>query len=464
MEEKLATANLVNALLQMWQQIKQAFFRTEKTQLLLRGSVGSLVVRSFGVALKVLLGIFLARELGASSYGIYAYAAAWLAFLTVPTTMGLDQVLIRYVAAYKEARAWHTLKGVLRFAATLGVGAAIVVCVIAITVVASLSGMEPELRTTMWIMFAILPVVVMAQVRQGSLRALDQPVRSLLPETIFWPVLLMVFVGGAHWLLEVTPTVSQVALASAAAWVITFVIGTVFLLRALPESARTCAPAYERAQWMAMIPSLIVTMGAYYVLSRADVLILGAFRTTREVGIYTVANRGAELVIFMYDAITIVGSSLFYSIYATGDREELQRFTRLVTKTILWATLPVCLILLVFAPLFLRLFGVEFVEGAGAMRLLTSAYFLMSLTGFVHIMLYAAGRQRDVAIVMVITAAVNIGLSFLLIPLFGMIGAAISLGTSLLVLKGTLVVVLYKRVGLLSLPISLTRKAATQDG
>ncbi len=240
--------------------------------------------------------------------------------------------------------------------------------------------------------------------------------------------------------------------ANGAAWIVAAGIGLLLLLRVMPEPIRASARLYEKSEWMAMVPPLLFIGGANSLIGRGDVLVLGALGTSRDVALYTVATRGAEFVLFMHDAVALVGTSLFASIYASGDRDELQRFTGLATKMILWASLPVYSALFLFAPRFLGLYGAEFIEAAGVMRLLLTTFFLSSLGGFVHLMLYMTGHQRDVGIVMGISGACNVGLCFLLIPVWGKMGAAVASGTSLVLLRGVLVLALYKRVGIVSLP------------
>jgi O-antigen/teichoic acid export membrane protein len=182
------------------------------------------------------------------------------------------------------------------------------------------------------------------------------------------------------------------------------------------------------------------------------VVVLGILAESREVGIYIVASRGAETILFLYDAITLAGASLFAGIYASGDRVELQRFTTLACKAVLWGTLPVFLVLFAAAPWFLSLFGAEFIEGQDVFRVLLTTYFVSSLGGFVIIMLYMTGHQRDVAAVMGVLALVNIAGSAVLIRSMGMMGAALASGATLVLLKFTLVALLHRRTGILSLP------------
>lgn len=443
---------------QVWNRVKQAFLRTEQTRILLRGSVGTLGVRVCSFGLRLLLAVVLARLLQVSGYGIYAYAVTWLGVLAIPTMLGLDQVLLRYVAAYKQTRSWPALKGLLHFSGTLALGAAAIVSLVSIAVVALFSRSDGEFRTTMWITIGLLPIVVLAQLRQASLRGLDRPVAAQIPENIVYPGLLILFAAGAFLLKGTTLKVPHVAMANAGAWVGAFLVGTVLLLRLVPGPVRASSWGHERSAWLAMIPSLLFSAGAYQVLSRADVLVLGALGSDRDVGLYAAATRGAEAMLFMCSAITLPGVPLFSSIYVTGDREELQQFTALTTRIIFWSSLPVYVLLMVLAPWVQRLFGPEFVEGAAVMRILLTTFFLSSLGGFVDPMLNMAGHQRDVAIVMGTSAAVNVGLSFLLIPSYGRLGAAIASGTSLMLLKSTLALVLYKRVGIVSFPFLPVRR------
>lgn len=447
-----------------WGQAKDAFLRTQKTQSLLQGSAASLGMGGISLGIRLLSGVVLARLLGASSYGIYAYALAWLALLTIPTTLGFDQITLRYVSAYKETQAWPALAGLLRFVFTVAAATAVGVCLVSMVIVALLPEIEWEFQVTMWIVLAILPMAVLTQIRQSSLRGLDHPVLAQIPESIVAPGLLITFLAGLHFLAGTMLTAPMAAAANAAAWLITFAIGTVFLMRTLPKPARTAQPIYDKSRWMEMVLPIVFSGGAYYFMSRGDLLVLGALGTTRDVGLYAAASRAAEqLMMFMYTAATFAGTSLFAQIYATGDMRELQRFARLTARLILLISAPVYIVLMAIAPWVLGLFGQEFIEASSAMRFLLTTFFISSLSGNVISMLYMSGHQRDVAVPLMVAAAINVGLSYSLIPSLGMMGAAISSGMTLILLHGTLAIVLYKRVGIVSLPFGVGKAQRVGD-
>lgn len=461
-----SSRNLDGPAFLLWNRLTEPFWRTEKTESFVRGSFASLAVWVSSLALRFLMGVIVVRVLGASRYGVYAYAITWLGFLAIPTTLGLDHVTLRFMASYRETRAWTMMRGLLRFAFPLGLRAGIAVAALSIGVVAIVPGISWEFRTTMWISLSLLPVVVLTQIRQSCLRGLDHPVLAQLPENVVYPVLLMALVVAYDLLSGASLTASGAAVANAFAWLVAFGVGTALLLRGIPSSARSGAPEdSDRDRWREMILPLVFSGAAYHFFYRGEVFVLGVLGTSRDVGLYAVASRAAEqLTLLVYTAVTFAGPSLFSSIHATGDKEELQRFTTLVTRTVLWASLPVYVIVMLATPWILAAFGHEFVEATSVMRLLVSAFFVGSLSGFVILELYMTGHQKDAAITMAAMAAVNVGLAAALIPSMGTMGAAVASAASLLLLHSTLVVLLYKREGILSLPLALPRAGAHADG
>jgi O-antigen/teichoic acid export membrane protein len=430
------------------------FGRTPRTRTLIHGSASVFLLRVCSHALRLLLGILLARALGASGYGVFLYAITWLSLLQVIGLCGLDQSLVRFVSAYAATREWSRLKGVLRFSMWTGMAGAALVALAFVVAMWLMPALGGNGRDTMIMTAALLPIVIAALLRQSILRGLDHPLLGQLPENILYPVLFIILLTAVRFATH-TETVlrpDHAALLNAIAWLLSFLLGTVIVLRMLPAEIRGLEPSYDRRLWFGTIPPLVFSAVTYYLFSRADVLILGTLGSSREVGLYVVAGKGAELMTFVYEAMTIAGTSLFSAIFATGDRIELQRFTNLITQSIFWFSVPAYLLTMIFAPWFLRLFGPEFPAAAQVMRLLLTTYFVSIMGGFVLQMLYVTGNERPAAVVVGCAACLNVVLSLVLIPRYGMVGAAIASGASLVAMKAALVWVLYAKVGILSLP------------
>ena len=69
-----------------------------------------MAIRIASMGLALALHVFLARLLGASEYGHYSYAAAWLAFLQVISAVGMPDASIRYVSSYRTQGRWDLLR------------------------------------------------------------------------------------------------------------------------------------------------------------------------------------------------------------------------------------------------------------------------------------------------------------------------------------------------------------------
>jgi O-antigen/teichoic acid export membrane protein len=126
-----------------------------------------------------------------------------------------------------------------------------------------------------------------------------------------------------------------------------------------------------------------------------------------------------------------------------------------MTRLIFWLGLPVAAVMFVAAPWVMRIFGPEFPEGASAFRVLLAGQFLAAATGLAGASLYMTGHHKAAAANMVCFAGLNVLLNGLLIPHFGMMGAAAATATAIIGMKLTNVILAYRRLGIVSFPLDL---------
>ncbi|MEO0769368.1 MAG: polysaccharide biosynthesis C-terminal domain-containing protein, partial [Cyanobacteria bacterium J06649_4] len=168
----------------------------------------------------------------------------------------------------------------------------------------------------------------------------------------------------------------------------------------------------------------------YVVENRTDTLMLGTLEGTASVGLYAVANKGAEAISYMLLAVNTAMASKFAKLYAQGDRQKLQKEVTKCTRIITSVAFPIGLGLIIFGTWFLQLFGSDFVAARGALTVLCVSNLVNALVGSVSLLLIMSGHARYVSTTVTVTAGVNILLNFVLIPRFGVVGAAIATATS----------------------------------
>jgi O-antigen/teichoic acid export membrane protein len=120
-------------------------------------------------------------------------------------------------------------------------------------------------------------------------------------------------------------------------------------------------------------------------------------------------------------------------LYARNREQDLRGIYSAVTKWILSIVLPGFLLMALFSHSVLRiLFGSEFIIGASALSILAGSFFIRSLFGLSGALLQTYEKTKVLMVCSFCTAGANFILNFLLIPIYGINGAAIATGISVL--------------------------------
>jgi stage V sporulation protein B len=154
---------------------------------------------------------------------------------------------------------------------------------------------------------------------------------------------------------------------------------------------------------------------------RLDQLLVPAFLSLSSAGIYLIAVRISE-------AVAQVGSAAASLIFPEVARQADARDTSLTERAVRATTVLIAvagLVLGLLAEPFLAVaFGREFAEGALALRILLIAMLPLSIARILAGDLKGRGRPGTVSVAMGMAAVVTVGLDLLLIPRYGIAGAA----------------------------------------
>ena len=164
-----------------------------------------------------------------------------------------------------------------------------------------------------------------------------------------------------------------------------------------------------------------------------DLIILGWFVSASEIGIYSVVVQTALVVAFGLKTANMVVAPYFARLYAQGDIIALQSLVTLSARVILVITIPVVLIIAFAGELILGLaFGSDYKAGATSLAILAVGQLVNAMMGSVGFLLNMTGHERDLAIGVGIAALCNIVLNLMLVPNFGLEGAASATACSMI--------------------------------
>lgn len=422
---------------------------------LARGAIGAFIVKITGAGVLFGLHVLLARLLGVSQYCIYVYAITWINILVILCLLGFPTSLVRFIAEYKAKQQWGLLGGILRRSNQIVLAFSIFVGVIAAIIIFSLrQRISTEIVTAFYIGFALLPVFALCRLREASLRALKCVVQSELLLRFIRPILLGLIVLSLFFSLRGPLKATYVMTSNIAAVVGVFLTGTILLRKALPESVRHTLPTYAQKDWLKVSLPLLLIGGMYIILKRTDIVMLGALKGSQQAGIYSAASRISDLVVFALAAINTILASMISELYHTGKKKELQRIITLAARAIFVFTLAVSIILAVFGKFVLSLFGLQFVVAFVPLLILLAGQMVNSFAGSVGLIMAMSGRQNMMGIIVSISAVINILLNSVLIPLIGLVGAAISTAVTMIMWNIAMFVYVKRRLGINSTVIS----------
>jgi O-antigen/teichoic acid export membrane protein len=399
---------------------------------LTKGSFHAFLIQGTGAALILMTEAIAARLLGITQFGIYAMVSAWIFVLALIVSLGLNHALLRFVPTYLAHEDWGGLRGIIRrsnlwviIAATLlGTGGSLLLI--------ALQGccINPAILPAFFIAFVIVPVLALSNLRQAVLRGLGNIAQALAPEWIVRPLAFIALLAAGTALLPLPLQADTALCFNLAATIAAFAIGAYWQHRSLPLHIRTCAPVYRDREWLSVAAPLLLIVGLNLISSRIDILMLGLLSEIEQVGIYSAASRVADVVVFGLISANAIAAPMIARLHSTGRHEELQRMVRLAATGIFLLTMPIALALLIFGHQILGLFGQGFSAGYPVLVILVCGQLVNALAGPVGYLMTMTGHQTKAMKIVGVSAIMNLALNGLLIPIFGMTGAAIATAVS----------------------------------
>lgn len=390
-----------------------------------RGAFGALATNIAGAGLAFGLHILLSRMVGLQGYGVYVYVFTWVSIVALGAKLGLDTGLVRFLPALAVKRDWPRMNGLLRQSTRISLAVAATLSgLIALGIGWFGSGLQTELRQTLWVGCLLLPVLVMTQMRQAALRGLKRASYAEVPDRVLRPlgmaaILLVTWAIFDRRIGAVGAMAAHLAALAAA-----LAVAQLWLVRALPPSVQGAQPSYQTRSWLATSLPLVVVSASYLILGQIDILMLGAWMGPAEAGIYAAATRISAFVALALAAINAIAAPVISQLYTAQRMTALQHVMTLTARVNLAFALVVTIVLIAVGDWILGLFGTEFARGYDALVILVGGQLFNALTGSVGILMTMAGRGRQAARIMVLGVAVNIVLNTVLIPLWGLVGAA----------------------------------------
>jgi O-antigen/teichoic acid export membrane protein len=160
------------------------------------------------------------------------------------------------------------------------------------------------------------------------------------------------------------------------------------------------------------------------VIFSLDTLLIGALRSTGEAAVYAAAGRVAVMSAFALSAIGFALSPQIAHLLTRGDSRRAETVFQSATWWVMALSWPVSIVLVVWAPLLVRVFGHQFHAASGPLAVISLGMLVQVGTGNNSIVILMGGKSGWNLASSAIALAVNVALNLALIPHFGIMGAA----------------------------------------
>jgi O-antigen/teichoic acid export membrane protein len=291
-------------------------------------SVGSVVIKFGSAFFAFVNAILLARYMSVADLGYYVLVFTTMTILSVPGTMGLPNLLTRYVSKYEVSGERGQIKGLLiKSNQFVLLSTLVIYAIAAFSYFLWWSNFEPIMVETLLYGFILVPVLGFSALRAAALRGLKLVILAELPDTLLRNLFFtMLIVAAIFFGIELTP--KNAILYQIIAAGLSFILGFVFLNKKLLRKLRGVTPAFHTKEWTRQTIPFSINSGILIVRSKLLSYILVIFGSLEAVAIFDIASRGANLVAFTLNALNSAISPFVSSAFEKKDMAGLQMIVK----------------------------------------------------------------------------------------------------------------------------------------
>lgn len=363
----------------------------------------------------VFVGIYIARYLGPEQFGLLSYAIAVVAVLAAITRLGMDSILVRELVVHPEDKQQYigTAFGLMLIASIIGV-----------VIVAGVIGLiesDPQTKIYIWIISVGLifqTLLVIDYAFQSQVKAKYSSIAKSVALSLSALIKICLVIFHADLLLFVLSYAFDHVL-------IALSLLIMYLTKQQPSflfifNAKLVKPLLKSAWPMVMSAVSII------LYMRIDQIMIKNMLDSEQVGLYAAMTRVYEGWIMIP---VILCASLLPAIVKMKSISQIQYEKRLILlfSIVFWLSMIVAVITALFSDVIINLtFGSEYAAASSVLVVIMWSSSFAALGSVTYRYLIAENMEKKIAVRTFVALAVNVTLNFILIPLYGIEGAAVA--------------------------------------
>ncbi|MBK8585085.1 MAG: flippase [Bacteroidetes bacterium] len=402
-------------------------FKTDKEyNELIRTSFLALLVRMIGVSTGFFVTLLTSRFFGADALGLVSICIAILSFASVFGKLGLDVALMKYVAEFAGKNDFASIKSVYISAMKIILPVSFLIS----SVLFFLSGyfatnilhkpyLEELLKVNAWLTLPLVLILVNSECIRGLKKIRSYTFFQTVSVSLMALVLLIIM--SFFYSAREIPTYIQflsIAFTGLLSLMMWFYYSKFFKEKSANE--------FPVSTLMRTSSSMFFTTLMQLIMSWAGTLILAAYNSEADVGVYNALVRISVFTNITILAINSLAMPRFAEAFALGKLDVLKKLSKEVSRLIFITSIPAFILLTIFPEWILSIFGKEFPGNETALYVLLAGQFIVAITGLPSQILNMTGRQHILRNIAFFSAIVNVVACVILVPLYGIMGTCIA--------------------------------------
>ena len=403
---------------------------------LIKNSLNVLLLRVSGILLMFLLSLFLTNSFSAEIVGQYDFVRSFLMILSGASLLGTNQAIIYYSGILTSKKSFGSIKSIyfkmnflILIACAILYAPLLVIDKEVINQIFNKQGAYELVSLSLQgLVFYSITMLNIDTIRALKHTLISEGFRNIFRYTPFFIFSIILYIIDSP---------EYLVLWFIYGFVVIFVISTavVYFFLFNKNFPKSAAHNFSSTEILRASYPMALSAISYFLMQSTDVLFISAYDTFESVAYYSIAVKLATVTALALISVNIVIAPKIASIYNDKNFYQLKLILKKATRMNVVISLPIIIILLFFSEYVLSTFGSNYILAKNALWILLIAQFFNSITGPSALYLNMTGRQKKLNVILVISLLINVVLNIILVPDFGMLGAAISTTTSFVISK-----------------------------
>jgi len=402
----------------------------------MKNIISSFTLKILGIVLSFITSVLIARYLGVDLFGSYTLLLSWVNILVVVSLFGQEELILKQAAisGIKKSRMPDKLTMIIS-----------VVIMTFFLLLKHRFNYEIEI-VQIFLISAIIVFLALNRIRQSFLRGVGQQFQSYLSDSLVYPLTIILFLTIINKFEILEFRLEIVLLIIVIASVFAVSTSSVFLNRTITsKNEKNTHVSYFKRIKEAKYFLLLSLSGILFM--NMNILVLGTILEPKYTGIYVAADRIAAILgLFLFVSNTFLAPRIAKS-YNQGNTLQKRASILYVVRLVFLVSILLYIFLYLTGNKILSLYGTEFINGYNALMILCASQIVNVSFGPVGYVLSMTGREKIVLVVTIISIILLSSISLILAPLYGVMGAAISMLISMTFYNLSLSVFSYKALG-----------------